>query len=186
MEKKMKKVCSLFISAFLAGLLAPGSYVGIALAASAPRSVSAVKSQSRLKTMNQGQGLSQQEKGVKTFEVYGSNLGALVTDDSSGTAPTSGWFTSVELSSSPTPAGTGSACWVQVFDSSMSATNPPATLNEATLGKALMPPLVSSGSFTSILREYLYPKQFNLGLVVKLSDATCRATIHWARNGGQD
>lgn len=156
------------LAIFLGGMLASGQ---LAYGVSGSVSASAPAKQ-RVGRLAGGQVLPPAYLGAKTFSVEYEAAAALVVDEN-GVAPTSGVLTSIEV-------GSGDNCYAVALDSAAASGN-----TGATQVKALMPPIYASPQL-SILRQYEVPLQFNRGLVLYVSNAGCRASVRWLKNGGPD
>lgn len=165
MKNLMKTLLAVAVVA--GGILALGQ--APAEAANGAVSASAAAKQ-RSQPVVQGLPLPINREGVKTFEVAWEAGSSLVVDEN-GVAPTSGQLVAIEV-------GTGAGCYAVAFDSAVAT-----GLTGASTGRALMPPIYASDPDTR-LREYLYPPQFNKGLVLYVSSSACRAVVRWSRNGG--
>jgi hypothetical protein len=169
MRKMRKTVAAKLLVAFMVGLLSSGQYAYAAAigASTTPKE--------RVNSISKGMKLDLVDKGVKQFEAFGTATAQLVVDEA-GTAPTNGALVSIEVSTGPLDG----SCYAIVFDSAAAS-----NLDNSTSGRAIIPPVVANATFTTIV-EFMYPKQFHRGLVLKTSLAGCRATIGWRRNGGTD
>ena len=110
--------------------------------------------------------------GAKSFEIRDAATAALVVDDA-GVAPTSGLVVSLE---------TATGCAATLFDSAVAT-----GLTLASAGRQLVVPLYgsdTSGVLGVKVREYRWPIQFNKGLVIYQTPASCQSVVHWMRGDG--
>lgn len=181
MKKNAKKLLALTLSSVLTGLLVMGGLKpAFAAGASSSSLAAGVSVKPRVNNaVSMGSPLDAAAKGAK---VFGADSSATLVVDEKGVAPSNGGLASVEISYL---VGSGSsACYLMVFDSSVAAD----TTEAGAVARMLVPPLMV---VPSELRkhEFIYPKQFQKGLVVLVGGAgaaNCRASVSWIRNGGAD
>jgi hypothetical protein len=168
--KILKKLSSLSLRAFVAGLLVTGGY-SVAFAVNSQNGVSPKE---RTVTYQGSFKFDGHDRGAKTFEVKDTSTGALLVDEA-GVAITSGWVTGVDLSTCAT--GT----YLILADTAAST-----GFSESTSGRMFVPPLTSTPTATTQYKWSEYPLQFGRGLGIKWTAAGCFAYVHYIKNGGKD
>lgn len=179
MTKNYSKILTLLVVSAAASLmLAVGGVQSVYATGNVPSGTIAAGAKPRLN--NAVQGAHPLDKSAKGAKVFGMDSAATLVTDEAGVAPTAGGLAAIEISNM---VGGTAQCYALVYDSSVAAD----TTEAGSVSRLLVPPLIA---VTSDLKskEFLYPKQFNKGLVVLLggTSAGCRASIGWLTNGGAD
>lgn len=176
MKNFNKKFLSVLVSAAMMSLLVKSAF---AVGSAASSLAAGVNVKPRINNaVSAGHPLDRAAKGVKVFGADGTIAQVL---DEKGTSPTTGGLASLEIG---TTIGAVAACYLLVYDSSNAAD----TTEAGSVARLLVPPLIAVTSANSV-KEYLYPRQFHKGLVVLVggpSASTCRATVGWLKNGGDN
>lgn len=177
MKNNIKTFKALSAVLAIAGLLA--IRVAPAMASgSAPGAVTAGSKPRHNNFVEAGHPLSREAKGAK---VFGVDTAATLVTDETGAIPTNGGLAALEIGNM---TGGTAACYLLAYDSS----NASDTTESGSVSRLLVPPFLAVTS-SNQLKEFAYPKQFNKGLVVLMgggSPSSCRATVTWLTNGGQD
>lgn len=180
MKNFKKMLLSLPVVLALVGfMLTVGGVRSAVAAGSSPSSLAAgvEVAQRRNPEVSGGVPLANSSRGAK---VFGADTVATKVLDEKGVAPVAGVLASIEIGQNE---GTNvPRCYLMVFDSSVAAD----TTEANSVSRMLVPPLIGVTSAVAA-REFLYPRQFQKGLVVLVGGpgaASCSAKIAWLPNGG--